>query len=509
MPYQRFRIVTVEIICLLYVLLFIYAATSKLLDMDNFQMQLGQSPLLSAFAKWVSYLVPFIEILTVLLLLIPKYRTAGLYCCFSLMTMFTAYIYIILNYSIFVPCSCGGILENMGWSEHLIFNICFLALAVVAIFMSVAKRNGTRAEQKKTAVALCSSLAMSIGLVALLFLLSEDIIHNRNSFIRRFPPHPVTLVDQLDLKLNSYYVAGLDSEHIYLGNVTAPLHIRVLNHQLETVEESEIGLPNLELPFRSPTLRVSYPDFYFMDGTVPVLFKGKAGRWKQTTENKPKAFFSLVAPLDSTTFAIRARDSRTNENILGLLEIGKTPSLELSKDVLVKQIDGVFDTDGMLLYNKQLDIILYTYFYRNQFVVTDNRLNLKHSGKTIDTISRAQLKVNHRNDSEKTSHLSAPPLLVNKSTATYGDYLFVSSALLGQFESKESFRKSSVIDVYDLVKNTYAFSFYIPHRDKDRMSEFYVQGDTLVCIIGEYILTYRLGHDFFKLPGKTLKQKNE
>jgi len=508
MRYQRFRIVTVEIICLLYVLLFVYAATSKLLDIDNFQMQLGQSPLLSTFAKWVSYLVPFIEILAVVLLLVPKFRTAGLYCCFSLMTMFTVYIYIILNYSTFVPCSCGGILEDMGWSEHLIFNLCFLVFAAVALFMGVGKRNGTRAGYKKTALALCTLLALSAGLVALLFILSEDIIHNRNTFIRRFPPHPVTLASQLDLKLNSYYVAGLDHEHIYLGNVTAPLYIKVLNHQLETVEENKIGLPNLDLAFRSPTLRVSYPDFYYMDGTVPILFNGKAGNWKHTAENKPKAFFSLVAPLDSITFAIRARDSRTNENILGLLQIGDTPSLELSRDVLVKQIDGIFDTDGMLLYNKQLDIILYTYFYRNQFVVTDNRLNTKYIGKTIDTISRARLKVS-RNDSEKTSHLSAPPLLVNKSAATYGDYLFVSSGLIGQFESKESFRKSSVIDVYDLVKNTYAFSFYIPHRGRDRLSEFYVQGDMLVCIIGEYILTYRLEHTFFRLAGKTLTQKNE
>jgi hypothetical protein len=250
------------------------------------------------------------------------------------------------------------------------------------------------------------------------------------------------------------------------------------------------------LPFRSPTVRVSSPDFYFVDGTVPVIFSGKVNEWKNTFENKAKAFFSLVAPMDSVSFAVSARDSRTNENILGVLRIGDSASIELSRDLLVKQIDGVFDTDGMLLYNKQLDRIIYTYFYRNQFLIAKNTLKLDYKGKTIDTISQAQIKVTYVS-SEKASKLSAPPLVVNKSTATFGNYLFVHSGLMGQFENKETWKNSSVIDVYDLESNIYAFSFYIPHMGKDRMSEFYVYGDRLVCITGDYILTYKLDVEHF------------
>ncbi len=476
-------------------LLFIYTAVSKFLDFENFQVQLGQSPLLSAFAGWVSWGVLLIELFIAGLLMFDKTRRIGLYIAFILMAMFTAYIFIILNFSPFVPCSCGGVLEKMGWTEHLIFNISFLLLAALGIFLSTEKKEGTDSTNKKTTIILSTALVLSVGFVTLLFVLSEDIIHKRNNFVRRFPPHPVTIEHQLDLKLNSYYIAGLNKDYIYLSNVTAPLHIRVLDYELNTVEENEISLSNLDLPFRSPTVRVSSPDFYFMDGTVPVIFNGKVNKWKNTFENKAVAF-SLAAPIDSVTFVIRARDSRTNENILGILKIGDSSSIELSRDLLVKQIDGVFDTDGMLLYNKQLDRIIYTYFYRNQFIVTDNTLKLEYNGKTIDTISQAQIKVSYVS-SEKTSKLSAPPLVVNKGTATYGNYLFVHSGLMGQFESKDTWRKASVIDVYDLVKNTYAFSFYIPHRGKDRMSEFYIYGDRLVCIVGEYILTYKLDIDRF------------
>src|SRR5690554_855339 len=111
----------ITVICYLYVMLFVYTAVSKFLDFENFQVQLGQSPLLSAFAGWVSWGVLLIELLTAGLLMFDKTRRLGLYIALALMVMFTTYIYIILNYSDFIPCSCGGILEKMGWTEHLIF----------------------------------------------------------------------------------------------------------------------------------------------------------------------------------------------------------------------------------------------------------------------------------------------------------------------------------------------------------------------------------------------------
>jgi hypothetical protein len=119
----------------MYVVMLTYAATSKLLDFENFRIQLGQSPLVSAFVGWIPITLPASEFIIAILLLIPKFRFIGLFAAYSLMTMFTAYIYIILNYSSFVPCSCGGILEKMTWNQHLVFNIFFIFLAVFAILL--------------------------------------------------------------------------------------------------------------------------------------------------------------------------------------------------------------------------------------------------------------------------------------------------------------------------------------------------------------------------------------
>jgi uncharacterized membrane protein YphA (DoxX/SURF4 family) len=142
MKASRFTSIFTEAVALAYAVLFLYAAASKLLDFENFRLQLGQSPLLSAFADRIAVLVPVTEILAALLLLILPTRLAGFFISYSLMMMFTTYIYIIINFSAFVPCSCGGILEEMGWGEHLVFNIVFLLLAAAGIIFHT--RNNTQ-----------------------------------------------------------------------------------------------------------------------------------------------------------------------------------------------------------------------------------------------------------------------------------------------------------------------------------------------------------------------------
>jgi len=90
---KKFRFIFPVIVSYLYILLFVYAAVSKFLDFENFQVQLGQSPLLSAFAGWVSWVILLIELFTACLLMFDKTRRIGLYIALALMVMFTAYIY--------------------------------------------------------------------------------------------------------------------------------------------------------------------------------------------------------------------------------------------------------------------------------------------------------------------------------------------------------------------------------------------------------------------------------
>ncbi len=124
----------ISALCNVYIVLFIYTATSKLLDFGQFKIQLGQSPIITAYADWVAWGIPLTELLIAGLFLFPKLIRTAFYSSYSLMTMFTTYIFLILNFSDYIPCSCGGVLEKMGWTEHIVFNLIFIVIAAIGVF---------------------------------------------------------------------------------------------------------------------------------------------------------------------------------------------------------------------------------------------------------------------------------------------------------------------------------------------------------------------------------------
>lgn len=129
------RKLAVDIVIFLYILVFVYTALSKLLDHQEFSLQLAQSPMLTDFSRQLAWAVPAMELGVAAFLMFSKTRLAGLFASFSLMTMFTAYIVLASRFSDHVPCSCGGVIQTMNWSQHLVFNGAFLCFAVAAIVL--------------------------------------------------------------------------------------------------------------------------------------------------------------------------------------------------------------------------------------------------------------------------------------------------------------------------------------------------------------------------------------
>jgi len=129
----------VKIISYIFFVLFLYTATDKLLNYEQTELQLSKNPILTNFASVLVWLVPSLEIIISLLLIWSKTMLIGLYAAFLLMTLFTNYIIIILNFSEHIPCSCGGFISALDWEEHLVFNFIFIALSIAAIILKTAK----------------------------------------------------------------------------------------------------------------------------------------------------------------------------------------------------------------------------------------------------------------------------------------------------------------------------------------------------------------------------------
>lgn len=127
------RTTIVETIIFLYAVLFLYTGITKLTEYEIFRENVAESPILAPIATPIAWGLPWMEFAITMMILIPRWRLKGLYATLILMVAFTAYIICILLFDKNLPCSCGGIIEQLSWPQHLVFNIAFILLAILGI----------------------------------------------------------------------------------------------------------------------------------------------------------------------------------------------------------------------------------------------------------------------------------------------------------------------------------------------------------------------------------------
>ncbi|MGF7079046.1 MauE/DoxX family redox-associated membrane protein [Mucilaginibacter sp. UYCu711] len=124
----------IQISVLLLILLWVYAAVSKLSNFTHFKEQMHLQ-VLYPFLQTVSiYLLPPAELLISLLLCFERTVNKGLFFSLIFLLLFTGYVALAtFHFFTNVPCSCGGILEHISWRSHLFLNLFFLALTISSI----------------------------------------------------------------------------------------------------------------------------------------------------------------------------------------------------------------------------------------------------------------------------------------------------------------------------------------------------------------------------------------
>jgi len=116
------------------IILWVYAAASKLIGFDDFENQMKQQPMPQFLQVLLIYTLPPSELLVAALLVIHSTVRTGAYLSTVLLSTFTIYIALgLLKFYKYVPCACGGILRGMGWGAHLVLNIVFLGLTILII----------------------------------------------------------------------------------------------------------------------------------------------------------------------------------------------------------------------------------------------------------------------------------------------------------------------------------------------------------------------------------------
>ncbi|WP_297332252.1 MauE/DoxX family redox-associated membrane protein [Flavobacterium sp.] len=498
-PSPKVKGLIVDTVCWLYILLFVYAAVSKLLDYEHFIIEIAKSPLLSAFAEIVPIAVIGTEIVASACLLHYSFRFYGLLIAFALMCSFTVYIIIILNWSSFIPCSCGGILSKLGWWEHLVFNLAFLLLAIGAVFLypKVQLPAYLNNPRKVFSVMAIIGIAATMTVISLYYF-SEQETHRNNAFIRRYPHDPTSLWKGFEIEYNSYYIAGERDGKIYLGNTTAPSHVLEVNTNTDQLSVAKIELPNASrLRLTAPKVRIDGSNFYLVDAGKPAIFKGSLDDWQAYLYWEGTHPFQQLEPCRDTKFAFSVIADSLNQHTVGVLD-AETGSVKIAKGLLRGQSGEIFDTDGMLHYNPASDRILYLYYYRNEFSSCDLTLKNAVKGKTIDTISQAVIPI-ARENSGRVRTIASPPLIINNYSCSSAGYLFVKSERLGRYEKGNMLDDASIIDVYDLKHQTYEFSFYLYNYKDEKIRSFRVYQNILVGLTEHHIVFYKLDKERFQL----------
>jgi uncharacterized membrane protein len=140
-----------QLICSLFIFLFVYTALSKFYSFDRFLIVLAKSPLIGNSNHLVAWSIPFSELAIALLLLLPSTRRIGMYGAFVLMILFTAYVGYMVVFIPHLPCSCGGVIQKMSWKQHLFFNAAFTGLALWGIRL-LKKEEHEQAPEKQRIV---------------------------------------------------------------------------------------------------------------------------------------------------------------------------------------------------------------------------------------------------------------------------------------------------------------------------------------------------------------------
>ncbi|PWV47067.1 hypothetical protein [Chitinophaga sp. S165] len=292
-----------------------------------------------------------------------------------------------------------------------------------------------------------------------------------------------------NLQVSSYYIIGLSEKVIYLGNHARSQQVLVLPYNGNKVDTSWLNIPDSTL-FGWGAARIHKQGniFYLAEGVTPNIISFPKLDTEGVLLQPGFNHFDIIIPLDSF-FIFRMYDTSLRKNILARAQYGQQGTSNPA--LLQNQLDGVFSTDGMLLFDSATKRFIYVYYYRNELIAFDKELGNVIHGKTIDTVSVAQITM-QTVKSENSIKFSSPPLKVNKYACTYNGLLFIYSGLRADNERGKIAFTSSPIDVYRINNLKYMGSFYIPKYEGRGIRDMAILNNRLVILKGNEIAVFNL-----------------
>ncbi len=132
---SKYVFIYLEAVTAIFIILWIYTGISKLIDWRSVSLQMMTNPIFKGMPKLATFGGPVLELCLAILLVFKRTRLLGFYLSFVLMSFFTFYVSYLMIYLPTLPCSCGGVISSLNWTQHLVMNILLTIISVSAIIL--------------------------------------------------------------------------------------------------------------------------------------------------------------------------------------------------------------------------------------------------------------------------------------------------------------------------------------------------------------------------------------
>ena len=337
---------------------------------------------------------------------------------------------------------------------------------------------------------LFALLVFSVGIVAIRYISYEA--PEKHGF-KREHIRVAEQLEVLELPYNSYYINGLSNQRIFLGNYTAPRVLFSCSYTLmDTLTEKIPFTFNEHINWKLAKMQVDSPAVYLAEYKTPSFVSAELPFKNEKTHHLQDMYLDLVHVLSANSLIVNGYHPLLKQNALQKITPDSTTTSTQFYQHKLQQHSN-FSIDGFLSYNKKQGRIIFTYYYRNQFVCLDTNLCVLYKGKTIDTNTLAKIAVAEiEKDGQKIRTMKKPALTVNSKGYCDSGYIYNEAALIGENEDPDFFREHVVLDVYRLDNGKFDHSLYLPRYKDEMLRDFAVNGNILIALYGQYLVTYLL-----------------
>ncbi|ACU03134.1 hypothetical protein [Pedobacter heparinus] len=330
-------------------------------------------------------------------------------------------------------------------------------------------------------------------ILACLYVFTDMPNKHNNGFSRNMLTSDLKVLKETDFVEPLNKIWSVSGNQIYLTGET-PKSILMISKDLLKKDTIGINLTAPEDKLVPYTICVDTPFLYVHMNNLKSVIHGKYPDQKLNKRELKTQVFTKSVQVSPASMVIRTFDRFGKKQVFQKIS---TISGEVVKeaDIVPGQGEDLgMASDGAMHYEKSTGTISYVEYFRNRFYLIDTNLNVKVSGKTIDTVAFIDVKKQMVDEGGGKSKIipGKARVKVNKDSFMDGAYLYVVSAFRADNESRGDFNRYSVIDRYRLADGKYGSSFYVDKVKEKPFKSAIVSGDTLFTLYNGKMVLYKL-----------------